>query len=278
MRFVRLLSFHHNLIPPLKSTAAIATRVHILGDLESKIPAALALGRCDAVAVDDVVAVADVVVANVVLVDELFAIVSAVLSVELRTPEATADDNANTEVPGKEKVVLGPMISEGLIVNVRPSETIVVGVPMVMVWVPKRMLEGPRTITGRPATFPVVLGPAGTFGARAPVWVPGKAKVVLEPIISEGLIVKVRPSKTIVVGVLMATVWLPNTMAEGPRTTTGRPSTLPVVLGPAGTFGARVPVWEPGPLLDNGVFPSVVPGARVPVGEPGLLVGCLHWW
>src|SRR5204863_326180 len=119
---------------------------------------------------------------------------------------AAVDDSVNTEVPDKEKVVLGPMISEGLIVKVRPSETSVVGVTMVMVWLPRRMMEGPRTTIGRPSTLPVVLGSAGTFGARVPVGIPGKAKVALGPMISEGLIVKVRPSEMIVVGVLTAIV------------------------------------------------------------------------
>jgi fumarate reductase subunit C len=210
MRFVRLVSFHNNPIPPLKSIAAIATSTHVLDGFESKTPAALGLGRCDVVVLADVVVadvmVADVVVANVVLVDELFALVSTVSSVELGALESAIEDSANPEVPAKEKVVLGPMISEGLIVKVRPSETSVVDVPTVMVWLPKRMTEGPRTTTGRPSILPVVLGPAGTAGARVPVGTPGKAKVALGPTISEGLIVKVRPSETIVVGVLMAIV------------------------------------------------------------------------
>jgi hypothetical protein len=104
---------------------------------------------------------------------------------------------------------------------------------------------------------------------------PGKKKVVLGPMISEESIVKVCPSETIVVGVLMAMVWPPKRIAEGPTTTTGRPATSPIVLGAAGTSGARVPVGVPGPL--GVLFPSVAAAgagaamARVPVGESGLL-------
>jgi hypothetical protein len=57
----------------------------------------------------------------------------------------------------------------------------------------------------------------------------GKVKVVLGPMISEGLMVKVWPFEVIIVGALRVIVWLPNIMVEGPMTSMGIPPILPVI-------------------------------------------------
>jgi hypothetical protein len=74
---------------------------------------------------------------------------------------------------------------------------------------------------------------------------PGRGKVVPGPIISEGLIVKIVPSIVIVVGLLIVMVWVSNMIVEGPWTYTGMPAISPVVSGPAGVIGARLPVGKP---------------------------------
>jgi hypothetical protein len=133
------------------------------------------------------------------------------------------------------------------------------------------MLEGPSTTTGTPPIAPVVIGPAGAFGARVPV---GKAKVVPGPMIADGLIAKVLPFDTIVVGAPIAIVWLPKTMEEGPRTVTGMPTIRPVVIGPAGTPGASAPVGTVGPLLGDGLLPPLVaPGGTAGASLVGLAGG-----
>jgi hypothetical protein len=153
---------------------------------------------------------------------------------------------------GKMKVVLGPMISEGLMVKVWPFEVIVVGALSAIVWPPNIMVEGPMTSIGIPPTLPVISGAAGPG-------IPGKAKVVLGPMIWEGLMVKVWPFEVIVVGALSAIVWPPNITVEGPMTFTGIPATSPVVLGTAGP-------GIPGPGIPNGVV-GPGPFGIIVVGE-----------
>jgi hypothetical protein len=118
------------------------------------------------------------------VIDELPSLVGTVWNV---------DANEKPVVSGSENVVLGPIISEGLIVKVRPFEVSVVGTPLVMVSLPKTMAEGPKMLMGIPSTSPVVLGP-------------GNGNVVLGPMISEGLIVKVSPFEMIVVGAVTVKV------------------------------------------------------------------------
>jgi hypothetical protein len=261
---ISVISSQGNPMCPVKNSAAMATSRHIIGGFGSRAPAALSVGLAPC----DVVDVVDTDLANVELVEllelvELFPLVRAVLGEELGALEAAVD-----EAPEKEKVVSGPMISEGSIVKVWPPETIVVGVlPSVIVWLPKIMIEGPRTVTGMPSILAVVIGPAGTFGARVPA---GKAKVVPGPMIADGLIVKVRPSETSVVGVLPSViVWPPKRMLEGPSTTTGTPA-MSVVIGPTGAFGARVPVGKanvaPGPMIADGLIVKVLPSETIVLG------------
>jgi hypothetical protein len=94
----------------------------------------------------------------------------------------------------------------------------------------------------------------------------------------EGLMVKIWPFEVIVVGVLRAIVWPPNTTVEGPMTFTGIPATSPVALGTAGPAipGREIGVVGPRPseiIVVDAALTTADSMAESPTISIGIPVG-----